>query len=847
MGQSFGFGFPELLPFIGPMFHEGVRSGVAQDVIEAPMMVQRNGYKEETFFTGNFTPIRGLDGKVEGFYNALFEVTLQKIHDRRTHMLNLIATPGTLEVDAVYAHIMKSLEAGPLDIPLALLHEADTTTLAGRTALKLRGHLGIPEGHALLRDGQDLEDHDGVAPMCREALAGRVVTRVDSRFDGVTWLGFGEPTDKVITVALTTGVRLFGFLTVGTNPCRPFDSTCEQFTVDLTRMASSVLASAWDAENLRRKQERLQLELEFSDMKVRHLVQHASVGMVHAKKDGSIIWANEMFFALAGGLLGNDNTPPVDRIYDVFLEEDRDKAAHVWRRILSGEPDAAAELRLKRLFVPPVGDPQPAIIQILAFPYKEHGLTMSGMACTTEISRLKWAEAWQARIAADARAAKQQQEAFIDVVSHEMRNPLSAIVHCADTISASISDIETKAYIDTIPDAVLETLRDNVANAHTILDCAKHQKRIIDDVLTLGRLESTLLSVTPAPVRPSKLVDSVMALFDAELRTNDITTSVIAETSIKDLQVEYLNLDPSRVTQIFMNLLTNAIKFVKGEKVRRIEVRYGASLASPRSTGGAFATAATFPQDLHWAPKGKNAIDVTDNAEWGTAEVVFLTFSLRDTGIGMNNNEITKIFERFRQANTKTHVTYGGSGLGLYISKELTEKMGGEIGVMSRSREGSRFVFYIKTRRTETPPQEHVTPARPTSAPTGPQSLLWVLLVEDNVINQRVLRKHLTKSGCEVEVANHGVEALSTLESNKIVFDVVLMDMQMPVMDGLTCTSEIRRLELTGHLKGRLPIIAVTANVRQEQIDAARKAGADRVVQKPFKAADLVGLMRELV
>jgi CheY-like chemotaxis protein len=196
----------------------------------------------------------------------------------------------------------------------------------------------------------------------------------------------------------------------------------------------------------------------------------------------------------------------------------------------------------------------------------------------------------------------------------------------------------------------------------------------------------------------------------------------------------------------------------------------------------------------------------------------------------------------------------------LYISKELTEKMAGEIGVMSQPGEGSRFVFYIKTRRAEAPQQDLPVSINPvlamkelilsphrsmiTSAKT---EKLRVLLVEDNLINQRVLRKHLAKSGCEVDVANHGVEALDILAKKTTGFDVILMDMQMPVMDGLTCTVEIRNLEHAGQLEGRRPIIAVTANVRQEQMDSALRAGADRVMQKPFKAADLIKLIWEVI
>jgi CheY-like chemotaxis protein len=124
------------------------------------------------------------------------------------------------------------------------------------------------------------------------------------------------------------------------------------------------------------------------------------------------------------------------------------------------------------------------------------------------------------------------------------------------------------------------------------------------------------------------------------------------------------------------------------------------------------------------------------------------------------------------------------------------------------------------------------------------------VLVEDNVVNQKVLRKHLVRCNCDVEVANHGVKALDMLcssSSPSARFDVVSMDVQVPVMDSLTCTRRIRALEQEGMLLGRLPIIAVTVNVRQEQIEDAIEAGADRVVQKPFKAADLVILMQALV
>jgi PAS domain-containing protein len=480
MGQSFASGFPELDPFIGPLLEEGIRSGVAQDVVESPMMVQRNGYREEAFFTGNFTPVRGVDGDIEGFYNALFEVTSQMISNRRKRMLNMLTTPSVVSTDVVFEHIITSLATDPLDVPMALLFEADVQEEPGKTILRLRGQLGIPEGHSLLRDRQDLADLTdvvGVASLCRRAKNGKVLTIRDERFESVEWLGFKTAPETIVTMALCTSRRLVGFLVMGTNPYRPFDDACEQFTTDLMRTASNLLAAALDADNLRREQQQLQNELEFSDLKVRHLVEHASIGMAHAKPDGTLLWANDKFFSLASHPA--EKRDGLGNMFEVFAEDDKDRAYDVWTRVFSGDDHVSAEFRLEQSFDTPVGGQELAHIQLLAFPFKEHGVTVSGMACITDISHLKWAEAWQALAAQKARDAKRQQEAFIDVVSHEMRNPLSAIVHCADSVCVALNDVKAQAEKEPSTELFLQALEENASAASIILDCCKHQKRIM--------------------------------------------------------------------------------------------------------------------------------------------------------------------------------------------------------------------------------------------------------------------------------------------------------------------------------------------------------------------------------
>jgi signal transduction histidine kinase len=224
-----------------------------------------------------------------------------------------------------------------------------------------------------------------------------------------------------------------------------------------------------------------------------------------------------------------------------------------------------------RLYTCPIGDAEPAQLQVLAFPYRENGKVQSIMACTTDTSKLKWAQNFQARLAAEARETKRQQEAFIDVVPHEMRNPLSAIVHCADGISTCLDEVRTK--LAEIPEPCLKAFEDNITSANVIMQCAHHQKRII---------ESMLLSITPSAVRPVKLISSIVSIFADEFKSNNTQCSVTPDPSLPDLNIEYLYLDPSRVTQIFTTLVTNAIKFTKNSKTPSISIKFGATLSDPR-------------------------------------------------------------------------------------------------------------------------------------------------------------------------------------------------------------------------------------------------------------------------
>jgi signal transduction histidine kinase/CheY-like chemotaxis protein len=520
--------------------------------------------------------------------------------------------------------------------------------------------------------------------------------------------------------------------------------------------------------------------------------------------------------------------------------------------------------------------------------------------------------------------------------SHEMRNPLGAIIHCTDSIIASLTRsqelLREQGVDNTVDTETMKSSRTNgdssptsdvkhwraetrqlidqsIDSAETIISCAQHQKRIVDDILTMSKLDSKLLAATPITVNPIQMVRDAVKMFEVEARRVDIGLDMIIDDSWKALGMEYLDFDPSRVTQVLINLLTNALKFTKTGPTRSVTVGIGASRTRPTDgTSG-----------VQYIPRAQDKDDRTyDQTVAGRGNPIFLTFEVKDTGKGLTDDEKKSLFQRFVQASSRTHVKYGGSGLGLFISRRLTELQNGAIGVASDPGVGSTFAFYIesyipthaalqeaktiaeatqavltvssngKSQRafselvtampTNSEPTPHLLPT-PTHSESFPV-IKGVLVVEDNLINQQITRRHLISVGFKVDVANHGVECLDKLrltdrflgddkssgedqgndvptaaveetkptEDARFPLSIILMDIEMPKMDGLTCTRRIRELEREGKLgRRRCPIIAVSANARVEQILEAKKAGCDDVLVKPYRMPELLEKMRLVI
>jgi CheY-like chemotaxis protein len=450
-----------------------------------------------------------------------------------------------------------------------------------------------------------------------------------------------------------------------------------------------------------------------------------------------------------------------------------------------------------------------------------------------------------------------------------MRNPLSAIILCGDWIGTSLSEFGGESQNVTIPTELMDSYTDA---AQTIVLCAQHQKRIIDDILTLSKLDSDLLLVTPVEAQPLSVIQMALKMFDSELQKNSMELRLCVDPSYSSLAVDWVRLDPSRLLQVLINLTTNAIKFTQTQTEKKISINIGASREPPLGRNG-----------IEFLPRSSNCKDLSLGSDWGTGEIIYLYVEVEDSGRGLDEDEKNLLFRRFSQTSTRTHVQYGGSGLGLFISRELTELQGGQIGVASQVGIGSTFAFYLRARRCD-PPQEPksfnaypvdmkahskiISPAALARLQNGsslpraegkaaqPVPPKHVLIVEDNIINQKVLSKQLRSAGCTVHVANHGGEALTFLsttrfwagnEANGLLLHIILMDLEMPVMDGLACVKEIRQLQREGVITSHIPVIAITANARNEQIAIAKESGMDSVVTKPFRLPELLPEMERQV
>ncbi|KFA46842.1 hypothetical protein S40293_05604 [Stachybotrys chartarum IBT 40293] len=908
MGTGFSGPFSEVWEMLAPVFAECARTGISVRKEDDYLHIDRHGLLEELFFSWSWTPLYGGTDRILGFYNAPFETTNAVINARRMSTINRIGefTAQSKTVKQFWGAVLRGLDDNHFDVPFALLYsvgeneDADHSSVSSGSTMSLKtchleGSIGVPDGHIAAPQHLDLKrSREGFVPSFREAMRTREPTLLHTRdgtlpealLEGINWRGFGDPCAQAIIfpVRPTNGDAVLAFLVLGVNPRRPYDDKYKSFISMLNRQLATSLASiilfedevrrsrdAAEAAALEREQLTQQLALQ--DSRLRRMTELSPLGMFLISPEGVLREANDRFYEMTG----HNRDSQYELSWMDFIKEDSVATmSEGWRRLVDDHAPWSGELQLKKRSASPVnlhGESIEYWVMFIAHSeFSVDGSVRSIMGTITDISHLKWAQGLQNRRLQEAEETRRQQNEFIDITSHEMRNPLSAILQCADDISTALHEYRNAP----APAAVVASC---VEAAQTISLCVQHQKSIVDDILTISKLDSNLLVITPSVAQPDTIVQRALTMFDPELQAKNIQVVFEKQPSYTQLAVDWVTIDPSRVLQILINLMTNAIKFTAPASTRVITVAVGASLSPPDELA---------VPGFQYAPVKDSIPHTVPSSAWGAGEVLYINFRVQDTGCGLTGEEKQILFQRFKQASPRTHAQYGGSGLGLFISKHLTELHGGRIGVASEAGSGSLFALYVQARRSPPPSTDPIHEVLPIERDLGagnatlatrlsPQrqdfasastaaaspgasnppvglkpSEIDILVVEDNLINQKVLVSQLRKLGCVVSAANDGLEALAFLDKThfrggEARLSIILMDLEMPNMDGLTCVREIRRMQEEGKVGRHVPVIAVTANVRDEQVALARRSGMDDVVSKPFRIAELMGKMQALL
>jgi len=357
-------------------------------------------------------------------------------------------------------------------------------------------------------------------------------------------------------------------------------------------------------------------------------------------------------------------------------------------------------------------------------------------------------------------------------MSHEIRTPMNASIGMTNLVSQNEPREDQKEQIEILN-----------FSSRTLLS-------LIDDILDFSKIESGKIEFESTPFGLDQLLKSVSESFRFKAEEKGIDFELDRD---KEVPSEIVG-DPARLTQILNNLLSNAVKFTDVGKV----------------TLG-----------VHLLKKQDRNVDIR--------------FRVADTGIGIEPHKLNEIFDSFTQARSDTTRVFGGTGLGLAICKQLTELQGGTIEVNSTPGEGSIFDITLDFDIVESTEADNKMAEKST---TDNNTLAGsrVLLVEDNMINQKVAARFMQLWDIDLTIANNGIEALQAINQQS-PFDLILMDLQMPEMDGYEAAEKIR--ELGDDRKSKTPILALTAAALQEVRDEVNQAGMNDFIAKPFNPTDL--------
>ena len=427
------------------------------------------------------------------------------------------------------------------------------------------------------------------------------------------------------------------------------------------------------------------------------------------------------------------------------------------------------------------------------------------------LEALEQAEEKERQRADEAERYFKQQGEFMNTVCHEIRNPMSGISNTVVFVEEKLAAL--KAYKESLPASCQPTLEELVQTLEedikTIQQCVNHQTAVINNVLNLSRLEAGKEELIIKPFKPKTIIKEIITLFTPQLKVKQLDLIIdLPEHAIA------LKGDPERFKIVLINLISNAIKFTE-----------------------------------------KGHIKISLQTQTVDSSHVQLAICMEDTGIGMTPEEQSRLFQQFSRPLSSQ---YEGSGLGLAISKKLLDLMGGNIQVDSVKGQGSVFTIHLTCEIVGI--EEKISPLIERKAPSSSPILLpltkHILVVEDNTVNQKILRRQLEAAGYTCTVADNGqkaIEAIGALAAvetpeqwNPLKFNLVLMDLEMPVMGGIEATEWIRKKEKQLGMPS-IPIIGLSAYAEEVCGEKAKQAGMDAYQTKPYRREELFKIIQSLI
>jgi PAS domain-containing protein len=502
--------------------------------------------------------------------------------ERRVSSLVELAsqTAKARTLPSYWEHALHTLEINAKDVPLALLYAADKqhdtesgpVSSPGSTppieSYLLKGAIGVEPDHAIAPSHIHLQQGaHALQPYLATAIRTKKATIVNleelalSEFDidMIDWKGYGEPCRLIIVCPLvpTTGEQVEGFLILGTNPRRPFDDNYQQFVHVMLRLLATSLASVvlFDDEVRRNErainqaaqlQEQLLAELQLKEKRFQRFAERSDVAIFILEPTGKYTYRNQRWYDMFDVAVGNEDV--MAAWLNIVFPEDLAKVEGVFTRLVVQKEAIFLELKTRMPWTPPPdlsqpeGEAVPHFKWILCSAYPEvddKGDLIEIVGNVTDISQQKWAEGIQ-KIQTDiALESKQHLEHFLDTTSHEMRNPLSAIMQSADGILASYT---SEGSVLSSPNTWSAFVEHTLDAAQTIAQCAQHMRHIVDDILTISKLDSGLLVITPVDAQPVA-------------KAAQVELSFSIDRSYHDLELDWVSLDPTRVLQVSIVLL----------------------------------------------------------------------------------------------------------------------------------------------------------------------------------------------------------------------------------------------------------------------------------------------------